>query len=388
MSSTSAKTESERRVRETGAASMRAVFERAGFAYAEPPLLQPADVFLDRSGEDIRRRLYVFTDPGGQELCLRPDLTIPTCRLYLEAGAAGEARYCYSGAVFRFEPKGSGKPTEVVQTGAEYFGAKDAEAADAEMLALAAEAVKAAGLGTFDIEMGDLALFDALVDALDIPGGWRTRLKRHFWRPAYFKELVTRLAAGDEGERGNERAGLLAALSALEEKSAKSVIADVLDLAKIAPVGGRSIAEIAERFLERAADANAEPLSKETAGLIDAFLALKLVPKDVAPRIRDLTKAAGISIEPQLAALERRFDLIAKKGVDLSRARFETGFGRTLEYYTGFVFELRAAGKGAEGAVAGGGRYDGLLRSLGAPARIPAVGCAITLERLIGEARS
>lgn len=388
MSSTSAKTESERRVRETGAASIRAVFERAGFAYAEPPLLQPADVFLDRSGEDIRRRLYVFTDPGGQELCLRPDLTIPTCRLYLEAGAAGEARYCYSGAVFRFEPKGSGKPTEVVQTGAEYFGAKDAEAADAEMLALAAEAVKAAGLGTFDIEMGDLALFDALVDALDIPGGWRTRLKRHFWRPAYFKELVTRLAAGDEGERGNERAGLLAALSALEEKSAKSVIADVLDLAKIAPVGGRSIAEIAERFLERAADANAEPLSKETAGLIDAFLALKLAPKDVAPRIRDLTKAAGISIEPQLAALERRFDLIAKKGVDLSRARFETGFGRTLEYYTGFVFELRAAGKGAEGAVAGGGRYDGLLRSLGAPARIPAVGCAITLERLIGEARS
>jgi ATP phosphoribosyltransferase regulatory subunit len=388
MSSTPAKTESERRVRETGAASMRAVFERAGFAYAAPPLLQPADVFLDRSGEDIRRRLYVFTDPGGQELCLRPDLTIPTCRLYLEAGAAGEARYCYSGAVFRFEPKGSGKPTEVVQTGAEYFGAKDAEAADAEMLALAAEAVKAAGLGTFDIEMGDLALFDALVDALDIPGGWRTRLKRHFWRPAYFKELVTRLAAGDEGERGNERAGLLAALSALEEKSAKSVIADVLDLARIAPVGGRSIAEIAERFLERAADANAAPLSKETAGLIDAFLALKLAPKDVAPRIRDLTKAAGISIEPQLAALERRFDLIAKKGVDLSRARFETGFGRTLEYYTGFVFELRAAGKGAEGAVAGGGRYDGLLRSLGAPARIPAVGCAITLERLIGEARS
>lgn len=388
MSSTSAKTESERRAREAGAASMRAVFERAGFAYAEPPLLQPADVFLDRSGEDIRRRLYVFTDPGGQELCLRPDLTIPTCRLYLEAGAAGEARYCYSGAVFRFEPKGSGRPTEVVQTGAEYFGAKDAEAADAEMLALAAEAVKAGGLGTFDIEMGDLALFDALVDALDIPAGWRTRLKRHFWRPAYFKELVERLATTDEGERGAERAGLLAALSALDEASAKSVIADVLDLAKIAPVGGRSIAEIAERFLEHAADANAAPLSKETAGLIDAFLALKLASKDVAPRIRDLTKAAGISIEPQLAALERRFDLIAKKGVDLSRARFETGFGRTLEYYTGFVFELRAAGKGAEGAVAGGGRYDGLLQSLGAPARIPAVGCAITLERLIGEARS
>jgi ATP phosphoribosyltransferase regulatory subunit len=74
--------------------------------------------------------------------------------------------------------------------------------------------------------------------------------------------------------------------------------------------------------------------------------------------------------------------LIEKNGVDLSRARFETGFGRTLEYYTGFVFELRASGGGTDSTFAGGGRYDGLLQSLGAKARVPAVGCAITLERL------
>lgn len=378
-----ARDEEARRARDARTAAMRGIFETAGFADVEPPLLQPADVFLDRSGEDIRRRLYVFTDPGGQELCLRPDLTIPTCRLYLERnGGAGEARFCYSGAAFRFEPQGTGKPTEFHQTGAEFFGAKDAEAADAEMLALSVAAVRAGGLDAFDIEMGDLALFDALVDALDIPAGWRTRLKRHFWRPAYFKELVARLAGNGGGERADERTGLLAALDALDEKSARSVIEDVLDLAKIAPVGGRSVAEIAERFLERAADRSAAPLSKETAKLIDTFLALSLKPKDAAKRIRDLTKAAGIKLDKQIGALERRFELIEKKGVDLSRARFETGFGRTLEYYTGFVFELRAKGAGAEGAVAGGGRYDGLLQSLGAKSRVPAVGCAITLERL------
>ncbi|MCE9650172.1 MAG: ATP phosphoribosyltransferase regulatory subunit [Parvibaculum sp.] len=376
-----ARADEARRDRDARTGAMRAVFERAGFSGVEPPLLQPADVFLDRSGEDIRRRLYVFTDPGGQELCLRPDLTIPTCRVYLENGGAGEARLCYSGAAFSFEPQGSGRPTEFVQTGAEFFGAKDAEAADAEMLVLAAQAVRAGGLDGFDIEMGDLALFDALVDALDIPAGWRTRLKRHFWRPAYFKELVARLATNG-GERADERSGLLAALDALDEKNARSVIEDVLDLAKIAPVGGRSVAEIAERFLERAADRSAAPLSKDTAKLIDAFLALSMKPKDAAKRIRDLTKAAGIKIDKQIGALERRFELIEKKGVDLSRAKFETGFGRTLEYYTGFVFELRARGAGAEGAVAGGGRYDGLLQSLGAKTRVPAIGCAVTLERL------
>lgn len=375
--------EAARRIRETRIAAMRAVFEGASFEPVEPPLLQPAGVFLDRSGEDIRRRLYVFTDPGGQELCLRPDLTIPTCRLYLEKNGGGAARFCYSGAAFRFEPKGSSKPAEFVQTGAEFFGGKDADAADAEMLALAAEAVRAGGLSTFDIEMGDLALFDALVDALDIPSGWRSRLKRHFWRPAYFRELVERLASnGGAKQRTDEQQGLLAALNALDETSARAVIGDVLALAQIAPVGGRSIAEIAERFLERAADTSAAPLSQKTAKLIEEFLALSLAPKDAAKRIRALTKSAGISIDKALASLERRFDLIDKKGVDLSRARFETGFGRTLEYYTGFVFELRAPKLGADGAVAGGGRYDGLLQSLGAKTRVPAVGCAITLERL------
>ncbi len=359
---------------------MRGIFETAGFADVEPPLLQPANVFLDRSGEDIRRRLYVFTDPGGQELCLRPDLTIPTCRLYLERnGGAGEARFCYSGAAFRFEPQGSGKPTEFHQTGAECFGAKDAADADAEMLALSAQALRAGGLDAFDIRMGDLALFDALVDALDIPAGWRSRLKRHFWRPTYFKELVARLAANGSGERAADRSGLLAALDALDEKDARRVIEDVLDLAKIAPVGGRSVAEIAERFLERAADRSAAPLSKDTAKLIDTFLALSLKPKDAAKRIRDLAKAAGLKLDAPLAAMERRFELIEKRGVDLSCAKFEPGFGRTLEYYTGFVFELRA---GADNVVAGGGRYDGLLQSLGAKTRIPAVGCAITLERV------
>lgn len=355
---------------------MRAVFEGAGFTNVEPPLLQPADVFLDRSGEDIRRRLFVFTDPGGQELCLRPDLTIPTCRLYLDDGAGrGETKFCYSGAAFRYEAED--RPNEFNQTGAEFFGAKDAEAADAEMLALAAEAVTAGGLANFDIKLGDLALFDALVDALDIPSGWRTRLKRHFWRPAYFKELIARLANGG-GPSAQAQDGLIAALAGLDERNALSVIEDVLELAKIAPVGGRSVAEIAERFLERAADQSAAPLSKDTAKLIDTFLTLSLKPKDAARRIRDLVKGAGLKLDAPIAALERRFDLIDKRGVDLTRATFETGFGRTLEYYTGFVFELRAGGD----AVAGGGRYDSLLQSLGAKSRVPAVGCAITLERL------
>jgi len=53
-----------------------------------------------------------------------------------------------------------------------------------------------------------------------------------------------------------------------------------------------------------------------------------------------------------------------------------------MEYYTGFVFELWARDRQRQIQIAGGGRYDSLLRSLGAPKEIPAVGCAIWAERV------
>src|SRR5881227_4475203 len=84
-----------------------AAFERAGYARVAPALLQPAEPFLDLSGEDIRRRMYLVNDPAGGELCLRPDLTIPVARDYLASPAAGEPKgFCYLGQVFRHRTDG------------------------------------------------------------------------------------------------------------------------------------------------------------------------------------------------------------------------------------------------------------------------------------------
>ena len=119
-------------------------FAQAGYVRAEPGILQPAEPFLDLSGEDIRKSLYLTTDAGGEELCLRPDLTIPVARDYLASGRAGEpAGFSYLGPVFRYR---SGQPSEFLQAGIESFGRQDRAAADAEMLALALEATLAFGL--------------------------------------------------------------------------------------------------------------------------------------------------------------------------------------------------------------------------------------------------
>src|SRR5438445_12204096 len=79
-----------------------ASYERAGYGRVAPAILQPAEPFLDLSGEDIRKRMFLTTDPRGRELCLRPDLTIPVSREYLASPRAGKpAGFCYLGTIFR-----------------------------------------------------------------------------------------------------------------------------------------------------------------------------------------------------------------------------------------------------------------------------------------------
>ncbi len=95
-------------------------YERAGYRRVAPPILQPAEPFLDLSGEDIRKRMYLTADADGRELCLRPDLTIPVSCDYLASQAAGSAQgFCYLGPVYR--DRGV-LPAEIVQAGIESFG--------------------------------------------------------------------------------------------------------------------------------------------------------------------------------------------------------------------------------------------------------------------------
>ena len=148
----------------------------AGFERTEPPILHPAAIFLDMSGEEVRRRLFLTADAAGEELCLRPEYTIPVCRAYLNSEKAGKiAEYSYLGPVFRAR---AGQGGEQTQTGLESFGRRDAEAADAEVFSLAMEAATAAGGAMLAARLGDAGLFDAMLDSLKIPEPWRRRLRR------------------------------------------------------------------------------------------------------------------------------------------------------------------------------------------------------------------
>ncbi len=187
---------------ETQAQRLTGVFTAAGYELVAPAIIQPAGLFLDVVGENLRGRTYVFSDPDGAELCLRPDLTVPACRLYLEREPAARdpRRFCYNGPAFRFQPQDapSENPREFRQAGIENFASADAVGADAEVLALMCRAVAAAGLARFDLKLGDLGLFRALLDALALPRRWHDRLSHQFWRPEAFRAELKRLVSHPE----------------------------------------------------------------------------------------------------------------------------------------------------------------------------------------------
>ena len=357
-------------------------FTQAGYQQAEPDILQPAEPFLDLSGEDIRKSLYLTTDPSGEELCLRPDLTIPVARDYLASPGAGRPMgFCYLGPVFRYR---GGQPSEFQQAGIESFGRADRAAADAEMLALALEATDAFGLSDVEIRTGDVALFNALIEALDLYPVWRRRLIKDFNRKVSLTDDIERLTLATAPGR-NEYEGVLAALAGSDRKAALALVTDLMSIAGTTNVGGRTVAEIADRFLEqstlktapgrneyegvlaalagsdrkaalalvtdlmsiagttnvggRSVDEIADrfleqstlkagALPRDALGTIKRFLAIAGDPHEAVAQLRALAADAKLNINAAIDQFESRVGFMAARGIDTAKTRFSTSFGR------------------------------------------------------------
>ena len=361
----------------SSARRLLSVYEKAGYVRTHPGILQPAEPFLDLSGEDIRARIFLTAGRSGEELCLRPDFTIPVSRDYLASAAAGRPQgYCYLGPVFR--DRGS-LPGEFLQAGIESFGRADKAAADAETLALGLAATAHFGQRAPDIRIGDVGLFTALVAALDLAPAWKRRLVKDFNRKASLAQDLERLTLSNGNGKADYQ-GVLAALAGSDPKAAHALVTDLLSIAGICAVGGRSVGEIADRFLEQATLGASATLPRETRALVERFLSISGNPADAAAAMRTLAKEGKLALDAALDLFESRNAQMKKSGIDLSRVAFSCAFGRGMDYYTGFVFEL-TDGSASEPLVAGG-RYDDLLTRLGSPTPIPAVGFSVWIERL------
>jgi len=379
------KSSTQRRATDALNACMTQVFEAAGAEYIEPDIIQPADVFLERSGEHIRSRTYVFADPSGAQLCLRPDLTVPACRYHLEQAAdvMAATRYCYAGKAFRHsKTAGDTSSGEFDQVGLELFGDGNVADDDAETLALTLAALDAANVSGYAIQLGDLGLFTALLSSIEMPERWRTSLKRQFWRPRAFRDLLNRLT----GKTPKARTSISDLLDEMADSPLDAIafVEHRLEADGLEMIAGRSIEQVAGRLSEKLLDRSEPALSGDHANLIDDYLSIRCPPLQAVQKLKQLGAKTGSEFASAVDLFEARFDAIQRCGLETADMEFAAVFGRSLEYYTGFVFQIdRQLADGASETIAGGGRYDTMLKDIGADAMIPAVGCAIYASRLV-----
>ena len=168
-----------------------------GFKYIELPSVVETNHIVQRSGENFRKFIFSFTDQNGNELCLRPDLTIVSCLRYLENNFKGKEKIFYSGQAYR---KSQNKKDSIIrdQIGFEIIGSKNEKIDDKEIINTSLNSLKKFKYSSGKLTLGNVEIFNLLISKLDIPKRWKLRLYRHFWREDYFNDLLKRLETNSD----------------------------------------------------------------------------------------------------------------------------------------------------------------------------------------------
>lgn len=285
-----------------------------GFQEYDAPVLEPLELYKAKSGDEIEAQLFSFTDKGGREVALRPEMTPTVCRLVgAKANALKRPVKWFSVAEFyRYERAQKGRERAFFQYNCDIFGEPGPEA-EIELIALLVQSIRGFGLGADDfyVRLSDRNLWFYYLESLG------------------FTEAQTR--------------GVLGAIDKFEK------------------IGDDAFKGYVEAHGELDADRKAKIL---------AFLQTK----SLAVLEQTLAGVGGDKIAARLADWRKLLGGLEAMGLS---EFIEVDFGvvRGLAYYTGFVFEAFDR-KGELRAIAGGGRYDDLVQKLGGPA-LPAVGFAI-----------
>ena len=144
--------------------AMRDACHRFGFGEVVTPTFETSELFTLRSGPGIIDEMYVFKDKGDREMALRPEITASVVRFFVNdlSTQPRPLKLYYVGNCFRYENPQSGRYREFFQIGAELIGSKNPET-DAEVIALAVNILRAAGLEDFVVRIGHIGILKSMI---------------------------------------------------------------------------------------------------------------------------------------------------------------------------------------------------------------------------------
>lgn len=292
---------------------MREVCERFGYEEYDAPVLEPLEIYMAKTGEEIvDEQTYSFEDRGGRKVALRPEMTPTVSRLV--AARRQELSYPVRlfniGGRWRYERPQRGRYREFYQLDVDMFGVDGVEA-EHEIIAVANNVLKSFGA-----------------------------------KPDMYDFLLNSRKLTEE---------LLSNYLGLDQTQSETVIRLIDRMKKMEP----------ETFVAQA-DAILTPTQREK-GVLDSLLQL-LKTRD----IKDLP--SGFENHESVKRLKALGTLLSESRI--MNAKFDITLMRGFDYYTDIVFEVFDKHPDNNRAMFGGGRYDGLVGLFGVEA-VPTVGFAM-----------
>ncbi|WGV14640.1 histidine--tRNA ligase [Fuscovulum ytuae] len=336
------------------------VYHRYGFDPLETSAVETVEALgkflpdVDRPNEGV----FAWQDEDQDWLALRYDLTAPLARVaaqYRNDLPAPYRRYAM-GPVWRNEKPGPGRFRQFYQCDADTVGAPSV-AADAEICAMLSDALETVGIprGDYIVRVNNRKVLNGVMEVAGV------------------------LDPTDPGRFANERGIVLRAIDKID---------------RLGETGVRAL--LGEGRKDESGDfTKGAGLAPEQAEVVMAFMAARRATgAETTARLRELVGPSAIGSDG-VAELETIADLLDRQGYGPDRILIDPGVVRGLGYYTGPVYEaeltfeiLDEKGRKRQfGSVAGGGRYDDLVKRFTGQS-VPATGVSIGVDRLLAALRA
>lgn len=305
--------------------SFRETFRRHGYREVQTPIFEHTALFAAKSGPNVVDEIYAFQDKGGRDICLRPELTAPVLRFYVNelSHEPKPLKLYYYGQCYRYEEPQEGRYREFWQFGLELIG-PEGPAADAEVIAAAVHALRGAGLQGFTLHVGHIGVLRALVAAVGANEADTATIFRKIDKDADDLEDHVR------------------------ERADAKLAAALVGIAR-----------------------HRRPLALDDTRAIDAFFDEARAMLQALP--------ANPAIDKALADVRETVALLRAHGV--AKLDLDLGVARGLDYYTGTVFEFHADVLGGQSQIGGGGAYS--LAELFGGEKVGSCGFGLGFDRIL-----
>ena len=359
----------------------------ASYTNIEVPIMDNTELFLKKSDGQLAPQMYSFRDPLGQQVSLRPEITTQVMNYYLgEATEITERRYQYQGPVFRFSETRNTQ-TQFTQMGAEYIGGSGPDV-DIEILELAIKFLGNIGFDSYQCTMADLNLVHYIIDNFGLSIKAKNKIVENiqiFKQGSatihkFGEQLSSTTVTGDSSKDSY----LSSAIKDLSEGQARQVLSGFLGWVngsiEEGSLGRRSHEDVVSRLIDKLRNTDSLENIQKCLSVIENLIKIKGSPDEAITKARALfsDQAYPLDLIDQFQGTINELNNRVSKKCELI---IDFGLVKDFGYYNGIIFELTDLATNQ--LMGGGGRYDGLAKTLGAGRDVKALGFAFDLDKVL-----